>query len=147
ETQGHTLILELSPEPLYVEGDLTRLTQVFGNLLNNAAKYTDPGGSVYLRTRPLAGDAEITVRDTGIGIPPEQVPHLFEMFSQIHPAMEQSKDGLGIGLSLVQGLVKLHGGSVDAFSAGLGQGSLFRVLLPLLPPDSANHPSHRPPAP
>ncbi len=131
ETAGHTLSVELPPDPLYLEGDLTRLSQVFGNLLVNAAKYTDRGGRIRLTARREGSDVVVSVADTGIGIPADHLPKLFEMFSQVDPALERTQGGLGIGLSLVKGLVGMHGGSVAARSEGLGRGSEFVVRLPL----------------
>jgi len=129
--QRHELVLDMGEEPLEVEGDLTRLTQVLGNLLNNAAKYTDPGGRISLCLRRVERDVEITVRDTGIGIPPELLPRLFNLFTQVESAAHRSQGGLGIGLALVRQLVEMHGGRVSAHSAGPNQGSEFVIRLPL----------------
>jgi signal transduction histidine kinase len=131
ESAGHELIVCLPPEPVYVEGDLTRLAQVFGNLLVNAAKYTDRGGRIWLTADRQGSDVVISVKDTGIGIPADHLPHLFEMFRQAAPTLERSQGGLGIGLALVKGLVELHGGSIEAQSDGPGKGSEFLVRLPL----------------
>jgi signal transduction histidine kinase/ActR/RegA family two-component response regulator len=129
--QRHELVLDMGEEPLEVEGDLTRLTQVLGNLLNNAAKYTDPGGRISLCLRRVERDVEITVRDTGIGIPPELLPRLFNLFTQVESAAHRSQGGLGIGLALVRQLVEMHGGRVSAHSAGPDKGSEFVIRLPL----------------
>jgi PAS domain S-box-containing protein len=131
EEAGHRLIVDLPDEPLCLEADLTRLAQVFVNLLNNAAKYTDHGGEIRLSIRRDGSDAVISVRDTGIGILPEQLPRIFEMFSQVTPALDRTQGGLGIGLSLVRGLVEMHGGTIEAHSEGAGRGSEFLVRLPL----------------
>jgi PAS domain S-box-containing protein len=131
EEAGHELTVTLPPEPVYLDADLTRLAQVFINLLNNAAKYTERGGHVWLCSARQGGEIVVSVRDTGIGITAEHLPHLFEIFSQITPALERSDGGLGIGLSLVRGLAELHGGNVEARSAGAGMGSEFIVRLPV----------------
>lgn len=119
-------------ESILFDGDPTRLAQILQNLLTNAAKYTPKGGHIWLSVECSAQQAELSVRDDGIGIAAEHLPHLFEMFSQVAPALERTQGGLGIGLWLVRGLVELHGGSVSARSAGLGQGSEFTVRLPLV---------------
>jgi len=123
---GHELETELSHEPLWVNGDAVRLTQCFANLLNNAARYTAPGGRVGVRaTRVPTGDIQVSVSDTGAGFSPEERRALFEMFSRGEGSL-----GLGIGLSLVRALVEMHGGSVEAHSQGPGRGSEFVVTLP-----------------
>lgn len=129
--QRHELTLDVPDEVLEVEGDLTRLTQVLGNLLNNAAKYTDPGGSITVSVRRVATDVEIRVRDNGIGIPPELLPRLFQLFTQVDGAAHRAQGGLGIGLALVRQLIQMHGGSVTAYSQGPGHGSEFLIQLPL----------------
>jgi len=116
---------------LTVRGDPVRLSQVVGNLLHNAAKYTGEGGSIVLLTRPSAGVAEISVRDSGIGISAESLPHIFELFTQIPSERVNTGGGLGIGLALVRALVELHGGDIAASSLGLERGSEFTVRLPL----------------
>ncbi len=121
-------------ERLTVEGDLTRLTQMIGNLLNNAAKYTNAGGSIELDARRDAGHVVIRVRDNGIGIDPDSLPRLFNLFSQLTASGHRSQSGLGIGLSLVRKLAELHGGNVAAASEGLNKGSEFTVRLPLIQP-------------
>jgi PAS domain S-box-containing protein len=142
----HQLSLDLPREPVWVEADPVRLEQVVTNLLQNAIKYMDPGGQVSLslaiepdgtasgETHPGAGCAVLRVRDTGIGINPEALLHIFDLFAQADRALGRTEGGLGIGLTLVKRLVELHGGSVEAYSAGLGRGSEFKVLLPVLEP-------------
>jgi PAS domain S-box-containing protein len=131
ESQRHTFTLSLPSDPVFLDADPIRLAQVFANLLNNAAKYTDRGGHLWLRAEPQDGEVVVSVRDTGIGIAAEHLAHIFDMFSQITPALERSQGGLGIGLALVRGLVELHGGKIEAHSAGPGKGSEFIVHLPL----------------
>lgn len=133
ESAGLTLEIALPPDPLWVEGDPTRLAQVLGNLLHNAVKFTNPGGRVSVRLTPdfESHRAEIYVRDTGIGIAPEMLPQVFETFSQADRSLDRSRGGLGLGLALVRGLVELHGGEVCAHSEGAGTGAEFVVILPL----------------
>jgi PAS domain S-box-containing protein len=128
---GHQLQVSLPPEPVSLDADPTRLSQVFSNLLTNAARYTEPGGSIRLFVTLEPETAVITVQDTGIGIPAEKLPRVFDMFTQVNPAFQASRSGLGIGLSLVKRLVELHGGSVTAASEGAGRGSRFIVRLPV----------------
>jgi PAS domain S-box-containing protein len=130
EAAGHRLHLALPDASVTLDADPTRLMQVILNLLNNAVKYTPPGGDIWLDATFDAGQAVITVRDTGIGIPAESLTTIFHMFSQLTPALERSQGGLGIGLALVRGLVELHGGTINAASGGIGQGSEFTVRLP-----------------
>jgi len=130
EEAAHTLTVTLPPEPVYLDGDAIRLVQVFSNLLTNAAKYTERGGQIWLTAERRSGEAVVSVSDTGIGIDATHLPRIFEMFSQVATALERSQGGLGIGLSLVRGLVELHGGSVEARSGGVGMGSEFIVRLP-----------------
>jgi signal transduction histidine kinase/ActR/RegA family two-component response regulator len=133
EAAEHQLRLIVPPESLMLEGDPIRLTQIVSNLLNNAAKYTDVGGEIWL-TVTRDGDAVmISVRDTGTGIPSEMLPHVFELFTQVDDNASRSQGGLGIGLTLVRSLVEMHGGSVRAHSDGVGQGSEFVIRLPLAP--------------
>jgi PAS domain S-box-containing protein len=136
DARAQELTVTMPSETIYLEADATRLGQVISNLLDNAAKYTPKGGHIKLTAERQGGEAVVSVRDTGIGIAPEQLAHIFEMFSQVAPALERSEEGLGIGLSLVRGLVELHGGKVKAQSAGLGKGSEFIVRLPVaeIPP-------------
>ncbi|MBC7968230.1 MAG: PAS domain S-box protein, partial [Fuerstia sp.] len=133
ERMGHQLTVTLPAVPIIVEADMTRLSQVFLNLLNNAAKYSDPGSRIWLTAEQQESDAVITVRDTGIGIAADHLPLVFEMFSQVDRSLEKSQGGLGIGLSLVKQLVAMHGGTVEAKSGGAGMGSEFVVRLPLNP--------------
>jgi PAS domain S-box-containing protein len=133
EGSGHALAVELPEEALELEADVTRLVQVLSNLLNNAAKYTPRGGQILLRVWREDGQALLTVSDTGVGIAPEVLGTVFEMFTQVRSSLDRAQGGLGIGLSLVRRLVELHGGRVSAASAGSGQGSTFTVRLPLRP--------------
>ena len=128
----HELIISLPPEPIRVEADPIRLTQMVLNLLNNAAKYTPTGGKIWLSAAREQAQAVLTIRDSGIGIATEHLASVFDMFSQLEPVLERSQGGLGVGLALVRGLAELHGGTVSASSAGLGQGSTFEIRLPLL---------------
>jgi CheY-like chemotaxis protein len=129
--QGHELVTQVTDEPLEVEGDLTRLTQMVGNLLSNAAKYTNPGGRIELLLDRVGDQARIRVRDNGIGIAPESLPRLFTLFSQLPTDDPRMQGGLGIGLALVQRLAVMHNGRVEGHSDGAGQGSTFTVTLPL----------------
>jgi signal transduction histidine kinase len=131
DERGHALRATLSGEPLAVLGNLDRLTQVFSNLLSNAAKYTEPGGLIEVQVANAAGEAVVSIRDTGIGIPAADAAGIFDLFSQIPAHRAHANGGLGIGLSLVRQLVELHGGSVGVASDGAGQGSTFTVRLPL----------------
>jgi PAS domain S-box-containing protein len=133
DARRHEFSMRLPPEPAYVEGDLVRLAQVVSNLLNNAAKYTDEGGHIDLTLEPEEGAVLIRVRDTGRGIDPAVLPDLFDLFYQVDRTLDRSEGGLGIGLSLVKNLVAMHGGTIQAFSAGRGQGSEFVIRLPRLP--------------
>ena len=127
----HQLVVDLAEESMSVGGDPVRLTQVFANLLNNAAKYTNHGGEITISSRRENGDAVISVKDNGIGIPPSQLGQVFDMFMQVDRSTRRSQGGLGIGLTLVRSLVAMHGGSVEARSDGAGLGSEFIVRLPL----------------
>ncbi len=133
---GVTLASSLANEPLYVRGDAVRLAQIFGNLLSNACKYTAAGGTVRVTARVENGAALVAVEDSGAGIPPDKLESIFEMFTQLDRSLERSQGGLGIGLTLVKRLVEMHGGSVEARSAGESQGSTFLVRLPLAAPGS-----------
>ncbi len=132
DAEGHELTVSLPAEPLWVDGDLVRLAQVVGNLLHNAAKYTERGGKIWLTGAREDGRAVLRVRDTGIGIAPEMLPRIFEMFVQADRRTKNAQGGMGIGLTLVRSLVEMHGGTVEARSEGLGKGSEFVVALPLL---------------
>ncbi|HEV3168327.1 MAG TPA: ATP-binding protein, partial [Isosphaeraceae bacterium] len=110
----------------------TRLAQVFSNLLNNAAKYTERAGRIWLTAEREGSDVVVKVRDTGLGIPTDMLPRIFELFTQVDRSLERSQGGMGIGLSLVRGLVEMHGGNIEARSEGPGQGSEFIVRLPIL---------------
>jgi len=136
DSKRHTLAVSISKALPRIEVDGMRMAQVLSNLLTNAAKYTDPGGRIDLHVERDGGDLLIRVHDTGIGMEPEALPRVFEMFSQLRPALERSEGGLGIGLALVKGLVTLHGGSIDVHSGGIGQGSEFRVRIPLSAADT-----------
>lgn len=131
EAQAHELTVTLPHEMIVLEADPTRLAQVFSNLLANAAKYTEKAGHIWLTAERQGSAVVVCVRDTGIGIPAEHLPHIFEIFSQVAPALERSQGGLGIGLALVRGLVELHGGTIAAHSDGNGMGSEFIVRLPI----------------
>jgi signal transduction histidine kinase/CheY-like chemotaxis protein len=132
EARKHELSVSLAAEPLWVAADPTRLEQVLTNLLNNACKYTDPGGKIWVSTERQGAEAILRVRDNGIGIPADKLPTIFDLFVQAERRLDRSQGGIGIGLTLVRKLVELHGGTVDAFSAGSGQGSEFVVRLPAL---------------
>lgn len=133
ESREHHLTVQVPESPLMVHADSVRLTQVIANLLNNAAKYTPPGGEINLLVEAAAGWVTIRIRDTGIGIPPDRLEAVFDLFTQLHQAGEHSEGGLGIGLTLVKSLVELHGGTIHVTSQGLGQGTEFAVRLELLP--------------
>jgi CheY-like chemotaxis protein/two-component sensor histidine kinase len=132
EEAGHQLTIDVPKSPIYVDADITRLAQVFSNLLNNAAKYTECGGRIQLSVAREGGEAVVSVKDNGIGIPKPMLPHVFDMFTQVDRTLERSQGGLGIGLSIVKSLVEMHGGSVEAKSDGQGRGSEFLVRLPVV---------------
>jgi signal transduction histidine kinase/DNA-binding response OmpR family regulator len=134
ESGGHELSVELPPQPLLVRGDRARIAQVLANLLNNAAKYTAEGGQIAISARREDDEAVFRVRDSGVGIAPEMIDRVFDLFTQVDCSLARSQGGLGIGLTLVRRLVELHGGTVSAASAGPGQGSEFTVRLPALEP-------------
>ena len=131
DQSGHELSVELPASPIYVDADLTRLTQVFSNLLNNAAKFTNHGGRLRVAVRLMGAEAVVSVTDNGIGIPTSMLQQVFEMFTQVESNLERSQGGLGIGLSIVQRLVQMHSGSIEARSDGPGSGSEFVVRLPV----------------
>ena len=132
DRKRHTLRIEWPIDPIEIEADPVRIVQVISNLLTNAAKYMDPGGEIVFRVTIESDTLRISVRDTGIGIAPEMLRSVFAMFSQIEPHQERTEGGLGIGLALVKGLVELHGGQIEARSAGVERGSEFIVSLPCL---------------
>ena len=132
ERANHELSVSLLPEPIYLHADPVRLAQVFSNLLNNACKYTEPGGRIWLTADQEGSDVVVSVKDTGLGIPSDKLASIFDMFTQMDRSLERSQGGLGIGLTLVKNLVEMHGGSVEAHSEGQGRGSEFVIRLPLL---------------
>ncbi len=139
DSSSHQLTMTLPPERIWLNADPMRLAQVFSNLLTNAAKYTDKGGQIWLSAERCGGEVVVSVKDNGIGITADHLPGLFQMFSQVGSALERSQGGLGIGLSLVKGLVEMQGGTVEARSEGLGAGSEFIVRLPVV--DAALQPA------
>ena len=126
----HHLTIDLPAQDVILDADVVRLTQVFANLLNNAAKYTPPGGAISIEGRHDGGEVTVSIIDNGIGIPQEMLPKVFDIFMQVDKSLERAQGGLGIGLSLVKRLVELHGGRVEGHSRGLGAGSTFVVRLP-----------------
>jgi PAS domain S-box-containing protein len=131
ETKGHRLLVTLAEEPLRIFGDPVRLAQIAANIIGNAAKYTPPGGRIEVEAAREGEEAVLRVRDNGVGIAPEMMPHVFDLFAQTHDQTRLSEGGLGIGLALARKLVEMHGGRVEARSAGAGRGSEFVVRLPL----------------
>lgn len=127
----HEFTVQLPPNRIWLEADATRIAQVVGNLLNNSAKYTKEGGHIWLTAEQSGHEAVIRVRDNGIGIPPAMLPRIFDMFAQVETALGRSQGGLGIGLTLVKSLVEMHGGKVEAHSAGPDRGSEFIIRLPM----------------
>jgi PAS domain S-box-containing protein len=132
DCRKHEFSMSLPTESIWVEGDPTRLEQVIVNLLNNAAKYTDPGGLIRLSVVSADGEAVVKVWDNGVGMPPEMLPRIFDLFTQVDCTLSRSHGGLGVGLALVRTLVEMHDGRVQAYSAGLKKGSEFTVILPAL---------------
>jgi signal transduction histidine kinase/ActR/RegA family two-component response regulator len=130
ESRRHRLDLNLPEQQLNLHGDETRLAQVFSNLLNNAARYTEPGGVIGVRAELDAGAVVVHVTDNGLGIAPEVLPEIFEMFTQANTSIERAQAGLGVGLALALHLVEMHGGTIEAHSDGIGHGSRFSVRLP-----------------
>jgi len=130
EKWGHELTVSIPEHPVYLDADFTRLSQVLLNLLNNAAKYTEQSGHISLTGAEEGGQVVIRVKDNGIGIPPDQLSRVFDMFTQLDRSLDRSQGGLGLGLTLVLQLIRMHGGSVEARSEGLGKGSEFIVRLP-----------------
>jgi CheY-like chemotaxis protein len=131
DSRALAFTVSLPPQLVRLDADPARLAQVFVNLLSNAAKYTPPGGSIWLTAEQLSDEVMIRVRDTGIGLAPEVLPHVFDLFVQADISLERTRGGLGIGLTVVRRLVEMHGGRVEARSAGIGQGSEFIVVLPV----------------
>ena len=136
EAKSHTLEIDLPERPVTLSADEVRLTQVFANLLTNAAKYTDAGGKIRVHAETNGGQVAVSVRDTGVGIRHEMLYEVFRLFTQAVPSIDRTEGGLGVGLALVRRLVELHGGTVNAESAGLGEGSTFTVRLPIAAPES-----------
>ncbi|QJR12962.1 Sensor histidine kinase RcsC [Usitatibacter rugosus] len=147
DANGLQVTVSLADEPLWIHADAVRLTQVIGNLLNNAAKFTPPGGHITLRGERRGDEVAIVVEDTGIGMASDLLPHVFELFAQGDRTLERTRGGLGVGLALVRRLVAMHGGSVKASSAGQGQGSRFEVLLPLMKTPAEASPGSAPARP
>jgi two-component system CheB/CheR fusion protein len=144
-TRSHELEVELPQEPLRLEADPARLEQIVANLLDNAARYTMPGGHIWVTARREGGEAVVRVRDSGIGVPPDVLERVFEPFVQTAgESLARTDGGLGVGLTLVRSLVEMHGGQVEARSPGLGQGSEFVVRLPARPPEGAEGPAAEP---
>ena len=133
DAQGLALTLDIPPQPLWIVADFTRMAQAFSNLLNNAAKYTERGGQIRVSMVAAGGMAGVTVADTGLGIQPEQLPRIFDMFTQLQAHRDRAQGGLGIGLTLAKRLVEMHGGTIEAHSEGVGFGSRFIVQLPITP--------------
>ena len=133
ETRRHTLTVDVPEHPVWADADFTRLSQVFSNLLNNAAKYTDPGGEIRVSLSVTDGWGTVEVSDTGQGIDPAMLPRVFDMFAQMQPQRDRTLGGLGIGLSLAQRLLELHGGFLSAHSEGAYRGSTFTARIPLSP--------------
>ena len=130
DVQRHELTINLSPDSMLLDADVVRLSQVVCNLLTNAAKYTDPGGHIWVEAHPEADEVILRVRDNGIGLEPQMRARIFDLFVQVDQTTTRSQGGLGIGLTLVKNLVEMHNGSIDALSPGLGQGAEFVVRLP-----------------
>ena len=132
ENGSHELTVKLPPDPIPLDADMTRLCQALVNLLNNAAKYTNPGGRIELIADREGDQVTIQVKDNGIGIPVDMLPRVFEMFTQVDSTLDRSQGGLGIGLTLARTLISLHGGTIEARSSGCGSGSEFIVRLPIV---------------
>ncbi|HTU61317.1 MAG TPA: hybrid sensor histidine kinase/response regulator, partial [Polyangiales bacterium] len=131
QEKRHTVRLDLGTAALHVEGDGARLVQCVANVLTNAAKYTDPGGAIEVKLQEREGEGVISVTDNGVGMSPELLPHIFELFVQADRSLDRTQGGLGIGLSVVKQLVEMHGGSVSASSDGIGKGTRMEIRLPL----------------
>jgi CheY-like chemotaxis protein/two-component sensor histidine kinase len=147
EERRHRFSVSCPEEPIFLHADATRLTQVIANLLNNAAKYTPVGGEVQLVVERQGAEAVIRVRDNGVGIPPEALPRLFQMFGQVETAVDGAREGLGVGLALARELTSMHGGTVSVHSEGVEQGSEFVVRLPALQGREAREEEERGPPP
>ena len=151
DSKGHRLELALPPLPMALEADATRLVQVFTNLLNNAIKYTEPGGRIRISAERQGGEAVVVVEDDGSGIPPQMLPRVFEMFTQLDRTLDRSQGGLGIGLAMVKRLVEMHGGTIALHSEGVGRGTRVEVRLPAVlsspPPPWAMAPASGQPQP
>jgi PAS domain S-box-containing protein len=142
EQRRHHLSIRLPPQDLRLRGDEVRLAQVVSNLLTNAAKYTDPGGEIVIEGRQEGTELVLTVKDNGMGIEPELLPHVFDLFTQERQSIDRSKGGLGVGLTIVRNLVELHGGTAEAKSAGRGMGSSFTIRLPAVTEEPAAIAAH-----
>ena len=140
DQRRHELTVSLPPQPIWLYADAARLEQVVVNLLTNAAKYTNEGGHIWLTVQQEGDEAVLRVRDTGVGIAPDLLPHIFDLFTQAERSLDRSQGGLGIGLALVQRLVEMHGGTVEV-SSTLGQGSEFVVRLPMVLTPASQPPS------
>jgi CheY-like chemotaxis protein len=130
ESASQELTVTLPPQPVYLNADSVRLTQLFSNLLSNASKYTPPHGHIWLTAEQQGTEVVVSVKDTGLGIPPDMLDKIFDLFMQVDHSLERTRGGLGIGLTLVRHLVEMHGGSVHAHSEGPRRGSEFVVRLP-----------------
>jgi PAS domain S-box-containing protein len=143
-SSSQRLTIDAPDEPIVIDGDVARLTQIFGNILHNAVKYSGHGGAIQIVVRVLATEVQVSFIDDGPGIPPEMLTRIFEIFQQVDQTLERSHGGLGIGLTLVKRLTELHGGHVEAFSGGMGKGSRFVVTLPLRGPQTITQFQHDP---
>jgi signal transduction histidine kinase len=128
----HQLTVRLPNAPCMLDADVTRLVQVLGNLLTNAAKYTPPGGCIEVNVAVEQGMLVVRITDSGVGIPPEMLTKVFELFTQVDHSLERSRGGLGLGLALVRNIVAMHGGTIEAQSRGVDAGSTFTLRLPLV---------------
>jgi PAS domain S-box-containing protein len=144
DAAGHTLSTQIPAGAIYFPGDPIRLAQVVANLLNNAAKYTERGGRILLSAEVCQQEVVIRIKDSGVGISPEQLEHVFEVFTQVDTSLTRSQGGLGIGLTLAKNIVEMHGGSIEAHSNGSGQGSEFIVRLPIRSDSAAPRPALAP---
>ncbi len=146
DAAGHALTVEPCPPDIYLHADPVRISQIFCNLLSNAAKYTEDGGQIHLSVTPGRDEVAVAVRDNGIGVPVEEQAHIFDMFAQLNQQSPKSNGGLGIGLTLVKHLAEMHGGRVAVVSEGANRGCLFTVTLPTVPPPATIAPASLPPA-